>query len=221
MCVFRREVLASPEDQHFIGDVIAIGHAEMQALSLLIARRVKRAGAHEHGNHVKDTFREGVGGITYSSVTILVTLFEQGLSVLIVIPHFVNRIALALEGSLAIVEGLQRGCDISQQGVTHEEVFVCSLAAARDEMATIGLFALITGGSNVHLCRSGFDPDEFPIEEELVFQVLPTVERRILKRALCTDGRGHKEYTEKEEVSHDVKRMIGFVLIGQGSCDKV
>ena len=198
--VIHLESFLASIDQGFELDFIAICHVESEVLPFLELGGVEGAGAQEHGHHVIDALRGGVGGVGDFSSVVEEALLEVGFTVRIGVPYLIDVIAFALEGSLAIVEGYEVGSDVGNEGVPHEEEFVGTLASGGDEVASERILPVVFLLGDVEVGGTGLNPDEFPVEIELVFEVLTRLKGRVVHGALCFQGRGSGEQYEANDI---------------------
>ena len=197
-CRFHGELLLAPVDERLVGHFVAIRHLETQVLPLAKVGGIEGTSAEYHAEHIEDALLGAVLLIEDESLVVLEALLElDAIGGRIAVPHLVNVVAFPLESSLAVVEWFELGSDIGEKGIAHHEELVGALVAAGDEMATVGLLPLIGGVGDIQVCRSGLHPDEFPVEIELIVQVLAALESFVLEGALC-DGR-HSGYDGQKE----------------------
>ena len=100
------------------------------------------------------------------------------------VPCFVDIVTLALACPLAVVEGQKVVGKIAGERVSHHEELVGARAAFGDEAGAQAFVALVVCALNVEGCRAGFQPDELPVEVELVLEAFARVEGGVLQRAL-------------------------------------
>ena len=183
--VLHLEFLATAIDEGLFADIVTISHLEAYALAVLVGRRVEGAGTHQHADHIEDALRGAVVVVADITFPVDEALLELHLAATgIGVPYLVHIVALALERALAVVEGLQLGRDVADEGVAHHEELVGSLAAARNQVAAIGIATIVLGLLDAEVGCAGFDPDEFPVEVQLVVQFLARVEGGVHHRTL-------------------------------------
>ena len=206
-CLFHLEVLLAAVDECFELYMAAVGHIELEFLTIGELGGVKRTCPQQHGHHIVDAFQSVIGSVANVAAVVEEALFEVGAAAGIIVPYLIDIIALALAGALAVVEGHKVRPDEAEEGIAHHKELVGALAASCDEVASKGLFAAVFGLADIEVGCASLDPDEFPVKVELVLEVLSCHECCILHRALSMErGRGREvlhvwsEQTRAEEL---------------------
>ena len=117
--------------------------------------------------------------------TVLLQLTEV---VGIAVPDLVDIVTVSLAGTLAEIEGREVGIAVAEQRVAHQEVLVELGVASCDEVGLPGFLAFKHRQLRIHLSRSHFQPDELPVEVEVISQFLAAFEGCILDATLCLAG---------------------------------
>ena len=195
------ECFASAIDERDVLHLMTVGHREVQLLPLADVLYAERAGPEQHAHHVVDAVAAVVRPFRDLSVAPLVALAQMCLAFGVGVPHLVHIVASAFVGTLLEVERRHVGRDDTVQGVAHHEETVQTLAGTGDEVTLVGRLPFPHRLLDVHGSRAGIDPNELPVEEEVVGQLFAGQEGCVLGRALGTKGQGArgKKYTEKIE----------------------
>ena len=112
---------------------VAIDHPEIDGMAFFPVLGVEGACTDEHGEHVIDAVGIGFPLLAVCAVGPLAVLARVDFSVGIVVGHFVDVVAFAFAGGLAVVERREVECGIAQERVAQDEVGVNSFVALRDE----------------------------------------------------------------------------------------
>ena len=133
--------------------------------------------------------------------TVLLQLTEV---VGVAVPDLVNVVTVTFAGTFAEIEGREVGVAVAEQRVTHQEVLIELGVASCDEVGLPGLLAFKLRQLRIHLSRSHLQPDELPVEVEVVSQFLATLEGCILDAALrlCSQGKATHEANRQDDLLH-------------------
>ena len=186
------DLLATIDDACGVA-AVAVDHGEVDDVSFLPAFGIEGTRADEHIEHVVDAvvvrlLQPGVG-----AVVLLAVLAQIDLAAAVVVEHLIDVVALALAGTLAVVERCHVERGIAEQGVAQDEHIVDFLIAARGERGAPRGFALIVALHGGHAGGAGFHPYELPVVIEVVGQVFARLEGGVAECALCRCGQRQAE----------------------------
>ena len=149
---------------------------------------VEGAGTQEHAEHVVVAF-VGIEFLLVLHVLVIdIALAEVCAAFGVGVPHLVDVVALAFEGALAVVEGYEVGGDVAGDGVAHHEEAVGALVAACEQTGSQDVLAVVASGVDAEVGGASLQPDEFPVEVELVVEALAGPEGGVGKGALGAGG---------------------------------
>ena len=179
-------------------DSLSSGHGEVDALAdfsaqlsgaaggCLVGRGgdAPVAGKGKDGEHVL----VAVGGLVVVlrpfAVAVEEVLLHVALAIGVGVPHFIDGVMLAFEGAFAEVEGHELGGEVGDEGVAHGEDEVAPLVAGEEEVIAQGGLPFVGGGAHGVVGGSALDPDEVPVEVEVVGEVFASAEGGVLDGAL-------------------------------------
>ena len=180
----------APVYQRLFFHLPAIDHGEVDFLSHLVIGSIERTGAEHHTEHVIDAEAGLLFGVADFVAVGFEAQFHVVLASAIAVPGFVHRVAVSFEGSLPVVVGDEFLVHDADERVAQHEKAVGHAVSARDEVALVGVAALVIRAFDAHVGAAHRDPNEFPVEIELVGQVFAGGEGQVFCRALRLESRG-------------------------------
>lgn len=115
-------------------------------------------------------------------------LLHMALAIGVSVPYLIYGVVLALERTLAEVEGNELRGDVGDEGVAHGEDSIAPLVAGEEQVIAQGWLPLIGSRLDGVEGRAALHPDEFPMEVEVIRQALTSLESRVLRRTLGAGG---------------------------------
>src|SRR5699024_7702213 len=124
------------------------------------------------------------------------TLIGNAFSVFITEPYFIHRIAVTLFGPFTKINGFQTTAGNTSQCVTHLKKEIDLFVTDRDQITTKTRFPLIGNSLHVHFCLSGSNPNKFPVELQVLYQLFACLDGFVLCRTLRSSCHYSKPTTQ-------------------------
>ena len=175
-------------DKRLFLHVFACCHGEVDALPHLVVLGIEGTCQGEDGEHVVVAVVALVMMFRPLPMPIQKVLLHMALAVGISVPHFIHGVVLALERTLAEVEGNELRRDVGDEGVAHGEDCIAPLVAGEEQVIAQGWLSLIRGRLDGVEGRAALHPNEFPMEVEVIRQAFTSLESRVLRGTLGAGG---------------------------------
>ena len=192
--VVHLEFLLTAIDEDFVGDAVAVGHLKVYLLAFAIVGSVKSARADKHTEHVTDGGIDATFSIEDLAVIVGIALAQVYVAIAgIVIPHLVDVVAFAFACALAEEEGHEFGGEVADDGVAHHEEAVGAFVALGEEGGAQDVLVVVAAVLDLEVGGAGLQPDELPVEVELVVEALASREGAVLQGLLGMDFARRRE----------------------------
>ena len=178
------KILFPAIDERVFLHLAPVGHEKVYALPLFVVGGIERTGALHHGEHVVHLERVGLVLDAHCAVLLDVALVHVAVSFGIGEPNFVYFVTLSLLGTFAVIEWHQFGGVVGVQRVAHHKVAVGLFGRLCNEIRLETRLSAIGGILGGERRCSHLEPNEFPVEEQIICKPFAAAECLVLQRGL-------------------------------------